>query len=247
MKHMVRTKIKGCKDADTDISSVVPNFDGMPPLPVCSERPPAILDAMKKAIMQLSNDSGAIAAHCCFAMPAATMSVSPQPQLENVAVTPQPQLGNVPYDTNYHMMAMPGSESSCQFNVEYNHDDTLDVPPPPAFHRRVSTDSPVMMQPCMPTMTMNCYLPLLSSIESSQPLVYEMTQHNQETSAQGPPHFEPEQSHDMFNDLSGFCFSSSVQHKPAHEDFEPLPFMDDITLCDDFASFIEGAIQQIEG
>ncbi|KAK1742268.1 hypothetical protein QTG54_006833 [Skeletonema marinoi] len=45
-------------------------------------------------------------------------------------------------------------------------------------------------------------------------------------------------------DVNDFCFSPLKQKK---EDFDPLPVMDDNdnAPCDDFASFIEGAIQLI--
>ena len=57
------------------------------------------------------------------------------------------------------------------------------------------------------------------------------------TSAQELYHHHPEHSH-MLGNLK-------CQHD---EDFEPLPFTftDDNVPCDDFASFIEGAIQHIE-
>jgi hypothetical protein len=47
-------------------------------------------------------------------------------------------------------------------------------------------------------------------------------------------------------DDNNHCFSfSPLVHY--NNDFEPLLSRDDDELCDDFANFIQGAIQQVEG
>eukprot|EP00985_Skeletonema_marinoi_P013525 scaffold6728_cov68-Skeletonema_marinoi.AAC.2 len=143
MKHMVRTKIKG----NTAISSEdvsVPNFDDLPPLPVCNKRPTAILDVMEDAIMKLpsASASGAIT-HCGSTMP----TVSP----------PQPQPGIFNGDCQ---MVLPN-----HFNLDCNQDE--EIPSPPLFQRRVSTESEFMMHPCIPIM--HCHLPLQAgTIESTR-------------------------------------------------------------------------------
>ena len=79
MKLMVRTKIKsnaGGRGSSEDMR--VPNFDALPPLPVCNEHPAAILDIMESVIFKLPNAFGG--AHCGSEMP--TIS-HPQSQLLN--------------------------------------------------------------------------------------------------------------------------------------------------------------------
>jgi len=212
---MVRTKIKG----DTAISSEdvgAPNFDDLPPLPVCDKRPSAILDVMENAILKMPSPSGAIA-HT-----GSTMStVSP------------PQLGNFFGDTN-HQMSMPKTETPCHFNMACNqHESSFQIPSPPLFHRAVSNESQFMMLPCVPGM--HFHLPLQAdTIKSVQPM--------HQTSVEEP--HNPTYSDMMRDNVNDSCSSPLTQNSA---DFEPLPFMDDNIPFDDFASFIEGAIQQIEG
>ncbi len=215
---MIRTKIKGNTGGSSE-DTRVPNFDALPPLPVCIKRPSAILDAMENAILKLPNTIGATA-NRVSAMP--TMSMS------------HAQLGNITAGNNYQMMMLPRTETPCQFTVQ---DDAYQIPSPPAFHRSVSNDSQFMMQPCVPTTmpSMNHHLPQhIDHIEPSPAAEHQ-------TNVHGPQCLE--QAYDVFRDnLSDFSISS-LQHV---DDFEPLPFMDDSTPCDDFARFIEGAIQHID-
>eukprot|EP00984_Skeletonema_dohrnii_P032171 scaffold25734_cov120-Skeletonema_dohrnii-CCMP3373.AAC.1 len=99
MKHMVRTKIKG-NTAVSNEDVRVPNFDDLPPLPVCDRRPTAILDEMEHAIlttMPIASASGAGAiAHCGSTM----RTVSP------------PQPGNFTCDNNTnHQIVWPKTET----------------------------------------------------------------------------------------------------------------------------------------
>ena len=92
-----------------------------------------------------------------------------------------------------------------------------------------------MMQPCAPAMpSMNQQLHLPQQVDHIEPSPAE---HQMSV-----PH-RLEESHILQDNLSDFGFSS-LQND---DDFEPLPFMsmNDITPCDDFVSFIEGAIQQM--
>jgi len=229
MKLMVRTKIKG-KTGVSSQDTRIPNFDALPPLPVCDKRPSAILDVMENAILKLPNSIRA-AAHCVSAM--RTMSMS------------HPQLGNVTAGNNYQMMMLPRTETPCQFTVNHHQDDAFQIQTPPTFHRSVSNtsqmsyeavashllESQFMMQPCVPTTmpSMNHHLPQ-QEVDYIEP-------------SPAAEHQTSVRSHNILQDnLSDFSLSS-LQH---NEDFEPLPFMDDSTPCDDFASFIEGAIQHIE-
>mmetsp|Transcript_6545 Transcript_6545/g.11007 ORF Transcript_6545/g.11007 Transcript_6545/m.11007 type:complete len:107 (-) Transcript_6545:132-452(-) len=82
-----------------------------------------------------------------------------------------------------------------------------------------------------------CHLPLQANTSES------MTYTNQ-TGVEGKSH--QAQSHVMLQaDFNDLCFGPL---KHSIEDFEPLPFCIDNDPCfsDDFAKFIEGAIQLIE-
>ena len=223
MKHMVRTKIKGSTAVSNEDVSV-PNFDDLPPLPVCGRRPTAILDEMEHAIlnMPIASASGAGGiAHCGSTM----RTVSP------------PQPGNFTCDTNTnHQMVWPKTETPYHFNVDCNQDESfLELPPPPLFHRTVSGESQFMMHHCVPVV--HNHLPLLvpaDTMESTQPM------HQTRASVEEPSY--PTSSHMLREDVNDFCFSPLKQNK---EDFDPLPVMDDNAPCDDFASFLEGAIKLI--
>jgi len=232
MKHMVRTKIKGKSNTAASNEDVrVPNFDDLPPLPVSDRRPTAILDEMEHAILTMPIASGAGAgagaiaiAHCGSTM--RTVS-SPQP-------------GNFTGDTNTnHQMIWPRTETPYHFNVDCNQDESfLELPPPPLFHRTVSGESQFMMHHCVPVV--HNHLPLLvpaDTMESTQPM------HQTRASSVEEPSYLT-YSHMLREDVNDFCFSPLKQNK---EDFDPLPVMDDNdnAPCDDFASFIEGAIQLI--
>eukprot|EP00984_Skeletonema_dohrnii_P000878 scaffold272_cov117-Skeletonema_dohrnii-CCMP3373.AAC.3 len=228
MKHMVRTKIKG-NTAVSNEDVRVPNFDNLPPLPVCGRRPTAILDEMEHAIlttMPIASGAGAGGiAHCGSTM--RTVS-SPQP-------------GNFTCDTNTnHQIVWPKTETPYyQVNVGCNQDESfLELPPPPLFHRTVSGESQFMMNHCVPVMhnRLPLLLPADTTTESTQPM------HQTRTSVEEPSY--PTYSHMLREDVDDFCFSS-LKQKQNKEDFDPLPVMDDNAPCDDFASFLEGAIQLI--
>eukprot|EP00984_Skeletonema_dohrnii_P023767 scaffold12848_cov71-Skeletonema_dohrnii-CCMP3373.AAC.2 len=186
MKHMVRTKIKG-KAAISSEDVSVPNFDDLPPLPVCDKRPSFILDEMEHAILNMPMASGAIA-HCG--------STSTMPTLS-------PPQGNLSGDTN-HQMVWPNTGGS-----------------------------QLMMNHCVTAMSDHFPLPLLPA--DTQPM------HQTGISVVEPSY--PTYSHMLLEDVNDFCFNPPKQNKKV--DFDPLPVMDDNAPCDDFASFIEGAIKLI--
>ncbi len=206
MKHMVRTKIKG--NSGSSIEDMrVPNFDALPPLPLCDKQPAAILDIMGSVILKLPNAFGD-SAHCGSAVP----------------TFPHPHLRNVTAGSSHQMMALP--------RIETHQDYAFQPPSPPTFHRLVTNESPLMMQPYI----RNHHLHLPQQVDHIKPSPAE-----HQTSGHGP--HRSEESH-MLQDHLDFSLSS-LQH---NDDVEPLPFtaMDGITPCDDFASFIEGAIQQVD-
>lgn len=133
---------------------------------------------------------------------------------------------------NNHLMVSQRTEieTPCQFNMNYNQDECL-LPP---FHRAVSNEGQAMMTHCVPAMTKGYHSPpQVSSYEATPPL------NMHETSVQ-----ELHPHHSEHYDMLYGNLDCEVD-----DDFEPLPFTfkdgnDDI-LCDDFATFIEGAIQQI--
>ena len=215
---MIRTKIKGNMAGREDV--IVPNFDDMPPLPVCSKLPSAIRSAMKNAIIKLPSASLSWAVgDCVSTMPSASVSPSRQ------------QLGNAAGD-NHNEIVLPRTESPSEVNVDFNQGESFRVPRP--FIRSVSngsgSESQAMMNPCIPAM--HYHSPQLVGSGSTQPL----TMH--ETNAQGLHHhpymLDDNLHHDFFSNLR-------------NEDFEPLPFAlaEDNAPHDDFASFIEGAIHQV--
>ena len=141
-------------------------------------------------------------------------------------------LGNVTGGNNHAMVSQrTETETPFQFNMNCNQDDCL-FPP---FHGSVvSNEGQEKMSHCVPAMV-KCYHspPQVSSYEATPPLnIYE-------TSVQ-----ELHQHHSEHYDMLYGNLNCDID-----DDFEPLPFTfkdgnDDI-LCDDFATFIEGAIQQI--
>ena len=196
---MVRTKIKGnTAVSNEDVS--VPNFDDLPPLPVCDRRPTAILDEMEHAILTTMPIASGDIARCGSTM--RTVS-SPQP-------------GNFTGDNNTdHQMI--------HFNVDCNQDESFQFLTPPLFYRTVSGESHHSPQ-------------LADTMDSTQPM------HQARTSVEEPSHPTYSHMNMLREDVNDFCFSPLKQNK---EDFEPLPVIDDNAPCDDFASFIEGAIKLI--
>eukprot|EP00984_Skeletonema_dohrnii_P018429 scaffold8613_cov94-Skeletonema_dohrnii-CCMP3373.AAC.1 len=128
-----------------------------------------------------------------------------------------PQPGNFTGDTN--------TNHQIHFNVDCNQDESFQFLTPPLFYRTVSGESHHSPQLADTT------------TESTQPMHQTQTR----TSVEEPSY--PTYSHMLREDVDDFCFSPLKQNK---EDFEPLPVMDDDNApCDDFASFIEGAIKLI--
>ena len=194
-----------------------PNFHDLPPLPVCNKLPSAIINAMENVILKMPTGASGAVGRRTSTMP-------------TVAI---PQLGNVTGGSN-RQMVLQRTETPCQFSVNCNQDESLQCLPPPPFHRAVTNEGQAMMNHCVPAIAMRYYSPLQEgSMGSTQPL------NMHETSAQGPHHHHHSEHYHMLHDNLN-CEND--------EDFEPLPFTftDDNVPCDDFASFIEGAIQQIE-
>jgi hypothetical protein len=132
-----------------------------------------------------------------------------------------------------HQMILPRTETPCDFNVDHNPDESYLLPDsPPLTSRTVSSESQLMWLFCVPPMR---HLPLQAD-NTAESFTY-----TNQTSFQGSHH--PVQSNMLGANLNDLCFSP-LKHT---EDFEPLPFWDDNFLCDDFANFINGAIQQVEG
>jgi hypothetical protein len=215
MKHMVRTKIKGNSTVDSSDDVRAPNFDNLPPLPICNKQPSAVLHEMESAILKLHSSFGAIAHRDL------TMASLPCPE-----------------PTNFNGAVLPRTETPCDFSVNYyNQDQSLLMPDPPLFSRRVSSDSQSQWhRPC---------------VLQADTTDTESTRYTNQLSVQGTYH--PFQSHAMLRaDDNDLCFSPLMHNNFA---FEPLPFRDDDDelcgdneLCDDdFANFIQGAIQQVEG
>ena len=197
LKHMVRTKIKGNNTISSNDDGSIPNFDKLPPLPVCDKHPSAVLNVMETSVLKLRSYSGAIA-HSVLTMP----TLSP------------PNL------------ALPRAETSCNF---YSPDESVLLPCPPVFERAVSNKSQRMMHPWL------FHLPLQADITES--IAY-----TNQTSIQGT--FQSVHPQMLRANLSDLCVSPLKQK---NGDFELLPFQDDNGPCDcdDFAAFIESAIQQV--
>ena len=215
MKLMVRTKIKGNLAFTRETLIDEPNFEDLPPLPACDKRPAAVLDVMEAVILKLPA-SASIAVDRC---------VSNKPTVST------PNLGNV---TN-HPMVLQRTETPFQLNMNYNQDECLPLLPPP-FQRAVSNENQgqAMMTHFVPAMAQSYHSPLRVSSGSTPPSL-EM----HETSSQELQNHHAEYYHMLHGNLN--CENGDG------DDFEPLPFafQDDNAPCDDFAAFIEGAIQQV--
>lgn len=207
MKLMVRTKIKGNLAFTRETLIDEPNFEDLPPLPACDNRPAAVLDVMEAVILKLP----------------ARVSIAVDRCVSNKPTVSVPNLVNVTAGNN-HPMVLQGTETPFQFNMNCNENECLPLPPPP-FHRAVSNENQgqAMMTHFVPAMAQSYHSPLrVSSYGSAQ---LPLTMH--ETNAQELQNHHAEHYH--------------------MEDFEPLPFafQDDNAPCDDFAAFIDGAIQQV--
>ena len=115
------------------------------------------------------------------------------------------------------------TETPCQFNMDCNQHGFV-----------VSNEGQEKMTHCVPAMV-KCYHspPQVSSYDPTQPLNMHWT------NVQELHHHYSEHHHLLFGNLK--C--------EIDDDFEPLPFTfkdgNDDALCDDFVTFIEGAIQDI--
>jgi len=133
-------------------------------------------------------------------------------------------------DATDHPTVSLGSESPCEFSVDVDPD--MPFMSPPSLLPAVSNGSQGQGVPFK-----RCHLPLQASTSES------MTYTGQ-IGVGGKSH--QAQSHVMrqadFNDI---CFGPL---KHSNEDFEPLPFWVDNDSCvsDEFANFIEGAIQNVD-
>ena len=215
MKLMVRTKIKGNLAFTRETLIDEPNFEDLPPLPACDKRPAAVLDVMEAVILKLPA-SASIAVDRC---------VSNKPTVST------PNLGSVTAGNN-HPMVLQRTETPFQLNTNCNQDECL---PPPPFQRAVSNEGQgqVMMTHCVPAMVKSYHSPLQVSSYGSTPPSLDM----HETSSQELQNYHAEHYQMLHGNLN--CKNG--------DDFEPLPFafQDDNPPCDDFAAFIEGAIQQV--
>ena len=207
MKHMVRTKIKGNSTVHSSDDVRAPNFDDLPPLPICNKQPSGVLHEMESAILKLQSSFGAIA-HRDLTM--ASLSY------------PEP--------TNFNGAVLPITETPCDFSMNYyNQDQSSLMSDPPLFSRRVSCDSQ-WHRPC---------------VLQTDTTDTESTRYTNQLSVQGTYHPYQFQSHAMLRaDDNHICFSPLMHN---NNDLKPFPLCDDNEFCDDFANFIQGAIQQVEG
>ena len=152
----------------------------------------------------------------------ASASIAADRCVSNKPTVSTPNLGNVTGGNN-HPMVLHRTEAPCQLNMNCNQDECL-LPPPP-FHRAVSNEGQgqAMMTHCVPAMVKCYHSPLQVSSYGSTSSSLDLP----ETSSQELQNHHAEHYH--------------------MEDFEPLPlaFQDDNAPYDDFAAFIEGAIQEI--
>ncbi|KAL7494899.1 hypothetical protein ACHAWT_003454 [Skeletonema menzelii] len=147
------------------------------------------------------------------------------------SLSPSQELGNVAGGKHHQAMVLSRTDSprDREVNVDCSQGQSFQFQslPPPHFCL-ISNGSQAMMNPCVPAMDYHSPLQV-DTIGSTQPIPMH------ETSAQG---------HMLHGNLHyDFCFG-----RRNDEDFEPLPFTyaGDYVPCDDFASFIEGSIHQIE-
>mmetsp|Transcript_22423 Transcript_22423/g.34635 ORF Transcript_22423/g.34635 Transcript_22423/m.34635 type:complete len:326 (-) Transcript_22423:116-1093(-) len=121
------------------------------------------------------------------------------------------------------------SKNPCELNADLNQDEEFTSPPSLLPASNVSQGVPI---------------PFLRSHLPRQANTRDSITYTNQTSAEGTSH--QVQSHVMLQaDFNDLCFGPL---KHSIEDFEPLPFCIDNDPCfsDDFAKFIEGAIQLIE-
>ena len=105
MAHLIRTKIKGNTVGSID-DGKIPNFDDMPPLPICDKHPSDVLNEMEKAILKIHSSS--------IAHRDLTMSTLSHASFNDVTDHPTVSLG---------------SESPCEFSVDVDTDEPFMSPP----------------------------------------------------------------------------------------------------------------------
>ena len=106
MAHLIRTKIKGNTVGSID-DGKIPNFDDMPPLPICDKQPSDVLNEMEKAILKIHSSSS-------IAHRDLTMST-----LSHASFN----------DASDHPTVSLGSESPCEFSVDLDTDEPFMSPP----------------------------------------------------------------------------------------------------------------------
>jgi hypothetical protein len=176
----------------------------------------------------------------CYKQPSAVLDVIENSMLKlqsslgavthpgsTMPILPPPKPANIDCATNYQM-SLPRTEP-CDFDADLNPDESflLPVVSPLTSRPVLSCESQLMWNICGPCMHQ---LPFQTNRAES------FTYMNQ-TSVQETHH--PIIRSNMRDD--------NLDNLMPNEDFEPLPFWDDDFLCDDFANFINGAIQQVEG
>lgn len=100
MERLVRTKIKGTMTVSSEHLSV-PNFDDLPPLPVCYKQPSDVLDEIRRAVLKMNSSS----------IQHRDDSIMP-PNLLHASVN----------DVTNHRTVLPGSESPCPWEFSLSVD-----------------------------------------------------------------------------------------------------------------------------
>lgn len=204
MKRLFRTKIKGNTVASSD-DGTIPNFDDLPPLPICKQPSNNVLAEMGKAILKMHNQR--------------ISSIAPR----DSTVPPAP-LHARSNDAAVQLTVSPRSESPFKFSVGFNPKEPS-VLPPSYLPTSDASQGVTFMMPLQ--------VGTSESIASTNQTSFEGT------SCKVQSHIMP-QAQAESNDVS----FSPLKHN--NEDLEPLPFSVDNDPFDDFANFIEGAIQPVE-
>ena len=243
LKNMIRTKIKGDKSTvGQDVR--VPNLEELPPLPIlCNKLPsPEVLEVMKHVILSSKlppPPPTCIQSAPCSAVNNVCSSTQPLPTLMNVES--MPTLVSLPRIVNNSVLtSMMDFTTPQSFSIP-THD--ADYAPPPFLRRKVSDEN--SPPPCH-HQDQNDITMLSQQVHSTMSL---SMMRQQLSLPQDPSQMEPNCFVSSNNDNLNLCCSehSSNLHFSNYykNDFEPLSFMNDDEPCDEFASFIEGAIQQI--
>mmetsp|Transcript_10132 Transcript_10132/g.16703 ORF Transcript_10132/g.16703 Transcript_10132/m.16703 type:complete len:138 (-) Transcript_10132:295-708(-) len=100
MERLVRTKIKGTMTVSSEHLSV-PNFDDLPPLPVCYKQPSDVLDEIRRAVLKMNSSSI---------------------QHRDYSIMPLNLLHASVNDVTNHRTVLPGSESPCPWEFSLSVD-----------------------------------------------------------------------------------------------------------------------------